>query len=312
MKLRAVHFSPPPMPLSVVTWNVNGARARDAEVAALLRPPNNYDVVCLQEVKCPGPPPKTTAAIAENDYYTLWNGGQRKGHHGTALLVRKALNPVPLPLQGGVPHAEDEGRLCDLRVGNLTFMSVYVPNSGVGKPPLQRLDFRTDAWDPAFVAHVQREYNAGQHVLVCGDLNVAVHKHDVHNPKTLTRKAGYTNAERTSAREGLFAIMDDVWTRLHGEAAEGDTDHFTFFGRFQREARKGWRLDYQLRSPQFPSATSIAVVPHGTSDHLALAARYNADVAPAPTDGALPAEEAPRTALRFGSNLSDLPYSAFL
>ena len=77
--------------MKIVTWNVNGVRARGAEVAALLareRP----DVLCLQEIKvAPDHLPKEIGEVP--GYHTKWHG--MKGYSGVALHVREGFAPPP-------------------------------------------------------------------------------------------------------------------------------------------------------------------------------------------------------------------------
>ena len=75
--------------MKIATWNVNGIRARQAQLAEWMareRP----DVVCLQEIKADaraGP-----ESLCELDgYWCYWHGA--KGYSGVALHVRKERSP---------------------------------------------------------------------------------------------------------------------------------------------------------------------------------------------------------------------------
>src|SRR5256885_14858412 len=73
--------------IKLATWNVNGIRARQAQVQEWIgreRP----DVFCLQEIKATSD--QLPAALCEMEgYWCYWHGG--KGHPGVALNVSKAL-----------------------------------------------------------------------------------------------------------------------------------------------------------------------------------------------------------------------------
>ena len=75
--------------LKLATWNVNGIRARQAQVQdwiAQERP----DVVCLQELKATSD--QVPAALCEMEgYWCYWHGG--KGYSGVGLHVSKAVAP---------------------------------------------------------------------------------------------------------------------------------------------------------------------------------------------------------------------------
>jgi exodeoxyribonuclease III len=75
--------------VKIATWNVNGIRARQAQVQEFIER-EQPDVLCLQEIK---------AAIDQlpvwlcdiEGYWCYWHGG--KGYSGVALHVRKATWP---------------------------------------------------------------------------------------------------------------------------------------------------------------------------------------------------------------------------
>ena len=71
--------------MKLVTWNVNGIRARRDEVAAFLER-ERPDVLCLQELKAtPDQIPEVLANQA--GYWCCWHGS--KGYSGVGLLVHK-------------------------------------------------------------------------------------------------------------------------------------------------------------------------------------------------------------------------------
>lgn len=248
------------MPLRVATWNVD--RYSDAVHRDVLRlVADGCDVICLQEIRRKAPPP------AVDGYVWRWNPAARSQHWGTAVLARAALDPEWLPCP--VAAAEDEGRAMAVRLGGVTVMCVYVPNAGVDKKaPLARLEYRLAEWDPALVAAVDAVEGG---LVLCGDLNVAVREIDVHNPKALRKKAGFTDAERESAKAGLFARLGDAWACTRGADAPG----FTFWGRYPtlKANDKGWRLDYQLFADVVPTAATIHR-DFDTSDHVPLVVNY--------------------------------------
>jgi hypothetical protein len=77
--------------MKIATWNVNGIRARQAQLQDLLAA-EQPDVVCLQEIKA-GPGQVPELMVAPGEYWTYWHGGG--GYSGVALLVRRAFSPEP-------------------------------------------------------------------------------------------------------------------------------------------------------------------------------------------------------------------------
>src|SRR5262249_15116047 len=108
--------------LKIGTWNVNGIRAREAQVQAWIER-DRPDVVCLQEIKAS--PEQVPAMLCEMEgYWCYWHGV--KGYSGVALQVKKETFPErPQFLH---PEFDYENRIVTARLADLTVASVYVPN----------------------------------------------------------------------------------------------------------------------------------------------------------------------------------------
>src|SRR5688572_6209425 len=153
--------------LKVATWNVNGIRARQADLQDFIDR-EQPDVLCLQEIK---------AAIDQlpvwlceiEGYWCYWHGG--KGYSGVGLHVRKATYPERPEFHH--PEFDFEHRIVTVRVPEATVASIYVPNGGKDLPAKMRF---LEAMD-AFAAGFQ---STGQPLLMLGDMNVARTDMDVH------------------------------------------------------------------------------------------------------------------------------------
>ena len=141
----------------------------------------------------------------------------------------------------GVSKHDDEGRVITAEFQQFILVAVYVPNSG---DQLQRLKYRTEEWDRDFFAYLDglRKLK-GKAVIVTGDLNVAHEEIDIFDPKGRQRLACFTPQERKSFSQLLERGFLDTFRTLYPEKQE-----FTFFSAKQnnKEANKGWRLDYFL------------------------------------------------------------------
>jgi endonuclease/exonuclease/phosphatase family metal-dependent hydrolase len=114
--------------LKLATWNVNGIRARHAEVLEWIdreRP----DVICLQELKATPDQVPITLCTMEG-YWCYWHGA--RSYSGVALHVSKALAPARPDFSH--PAFDVETRIATVEVatatGPLTVASIYVPNGG--------------------------------------------------------------------------------------------------------------------------------------------------------------------------------------
>src|SRR5215204_1758666 len=110
--------------MKVATWNVNGIRAREAQVRAWIEQ-EHPDVICLQEIKAE--PTQVPATLCEMEgYWCYWHGG--KGYSGVGLHIRKAFAPQHPEFKH--PPFNMEHRIATVDLGPITVASVYVPNGG--------------------------------------------------------------------------------------------------------------------------------------------------------------------------------------
>src|SRR5262245_50422295 len=152
--------------MRIATWNVNGIRARAAQLAEWLEK-DGPDVVCLQELKAEAN--QIPEECKRPEYHAFWH--TRKGYSGVALLIRKDL--VPLQPSYTHPPFDMESRIVQAEVGGITIASVYVPNGGKDYPG--KIDFMKRMIDWAGA-----ERSAGRELVICGDLNIARAEVDVH------------------------------------------------------------------------------------------------------------------------------------
>ena len=72
--------------MKVATWNVNGIRAREAQLCDWLER-DQPDVVCLQEIKAR--PDQVPERCKLAHYHAFWHGGG--GYSGVSLQVRPSV-----------------------------------------------------------------------------------------------------------------------------------------------------------------------------------------------------------------------------
>jgi exodeoxyribonuclease-3 len=245
--------------MKVVTWNVNGIRAREAQVLELVareRP----DVLCLQEIKAPPirVPPSLSAL---EGYHCLWHG--ETAYSGIGLHVRRELLPAAPAFVH--PPFDMETRIAAVDVPAATVASVYVPNGG--KDYAAKLRFLE-----AMARWAAEARSAGRPLLVAGDLNVARTDADVH-PKE--RKAGAIG-QRPDERALLEAFLGHGLVDV-GRAVDPDNDAlFTYWAPWRnlRQRNIGWRIDYVVASAALAGRVRRCAVlaDFGTSDHAPVVA----------------------------------------
>jgi exodeoxyribonuclease-3 len=239
--------------MRIATWNVNGIRARQAELVEWLRQ-DRPDVVCLQELKA------ELAQIPEvcrlEDYWAYWHC--LRGYSGVSLHVRKDL--VEREPEYSHPEFDMESRIVQIDLGNTVFASVYVPNGG--KDFEAKLNFLT-----RLIAWTRRLHQEGRELVLCGDMNIARSEIDVHPKERKPRAIGQLPEERELFQELLGEHLVDV-----GRALDPTNENlFTWWAPWRnlRARNIGWRLDYVLASKAIAEqAASCVVLPDvGTSDH---------------------------------------------
>jgi exodeoxyribonuclease III len=248
--------------LKLTTWNVNGIRARKDELPVWLER-EQPDVVCLQEIKA------TQDKVPEHlvclpGYWCYYHG--HGGYSGVALLLSRARFPEqPTFLH---PEFDHETRVVHAHVGDLTLVSLYVPNGG--KDFEAKLRF-LEALEK-FVAASQLE---GRKLIVAGDLNVAREVRDVHPSLRRGELIGTTPDERAIFERIVGHGLVDVHRKF-----EPENDRlFTWWApwRNMKEKNIGWRIDYVLASEALAEKATSCVIARdfGKSDHGPLTAVFD-------------------------------------
>ncbi len=248
--------------MKIATWNVNGIRAREAQVREWLER-EQPDVVCLQEVKAPPGKIPPDLALGLAGYWCYWHTDT--SYSGVGLHVRRGLVAARPAFRH--PDFDVETRIAVVELGNLEVASVYVPNGG--KDYLAKLRFleAIDRW----AAEAQA---AGRRLVVCGDVNVARAEVDVHPKERDERLVGQRPEERALLARVLGRGLSDL-ARALDPSNEG---LFTWWApwRDHRQRNIGWRIDYVLASEALVrGASSCRVLAEvGTSDHAPLVATF--------------------------------------
>lgn len=237
--------------LRIISWNVNGIRARMPRIAEMLRR-ERPDVVCLQETRCtyrhfPH------ACIEELGYRAQHSPGRK--HGGVAILVRSDLHVTRRGAALHHSHDLAQGRWLQTTCEGLTIGTVYVPAG----PTPEEID---DRGKLAFLKAVASQ-SAGEQLgpmLIAGDFNVAPSDRDVYEPTWLEGTYHTAPAERRDLsmilREGELV---DVYRSLHP-----DEDGFTCWdqrgGHYARDY--GLRIDLALASGNLVEHVTRCEVKH--------------------------------------------------
>jgi exodeoxyribonuclease-3 len=261
--------------IKLVTWNVNGIRAREAELLRLLEE-EKPDVVLLQEVKATLDqlPPTLYGLMGLPEYHSLWHGGVA-GYSGVSAHLRKSTFDRPSEAH---PSFDFETRVVEAHARERAtgrewvLVSMYVPNGGKDYPAKL-----------AFLEQLARypQALAGKTFVIAGDLNVARADADVHRSQRKPDAIGQ-RAEERALFEKLFAAPEggagliDVGRAL----APDDKQLFTWwpYWKDSRQRNVGWRIDYVLCPPDLAARAAEHRVRRefGTSDHAPVIVVFDA------------------------------------
>ena len=249
--------------MRVVTWNVNGIRARGAQVLSFLDE-KKPSALLLQEIKAtPEQVPADLHALADR-YWMRWHGAPG-GYSGVAILLAKDVFPEEPVFE--IPSIDFETRIVLARTRTCTIASLYLPNGGKDFDAKIRFLGELGAW-------VKEEQARGPFVLA-GDMNVARYALDVH-PSQRDETAMAQRPEERALFEAVIA--GGAFTDLTRVKHPDDDRFFTWwpFWKSAKARNLGQRIDYVFTNPSLTERLESITLHRefGTSDHAQLEANF--------------------------------------
>ncbi len=191
--------------MKIISWNVNGVRARLPRLLALLER-HKPDLLCLQETKSQDPT-FPFEALKELGYNAAHLG--QKSFNGVALIspheladVRRGFDGDPIPEHARVISAEVLG----VRVVNL-----YVVN---GKDlESEYYPIKLD-WLDAVTTWMGDAFGFEGALLACGDFNIAPDDRDVYDPTIWRDRVLVSDPERARYKRLLDLGLRDLQREL--------------------------------------------------------------------------------------------------
>ena len=248
--------------IKLATWNVNGIRARQAQVhewIAQERP----DVVCLQEIKATSD--QVPAALCEMEgYWCYWHGG--KGYSGVALHVSKAFAPERPAFAH--PAFDYETRIATVECHRRSDGRVGLRAERRQGLPRQDAVSRGDG---SYAAAFQAPAGAWS----------LLRRHE-RGPNRARRAPEGAEAARDRPTAGGARLIERILSRGLvdvGRALDPENDGlFTWWApwRNMRQRNIGWRLDYVFASEALAARATACPVQKdvGTSDHAPVMATF--------------------------------------
>jgi exodeoxyribonuclease-3 len=248
--------------LKIATWNVNGIRARQAQLQEFIET-EQPDVLCVQEIKASLDQLPVWVCELEG-YWCYWHGG--KGYSGVGLHVRKSTFRDRPAFDH--PEFDYEHRIVTAQLPSFSVASLYAPNGGKDFPAKMRF------LESLELFAAQHEASS-QPLVLCGDFNVAPTDMDVHPKERKPNIIGQRPDERALIARIIGHGLVDVHRKMEPEKA----DLFTWWApwRNMRQRNIGWRLDFVLASGALADRAVSCVVQRefGTSDHGPVIATFD-------------------------------------
>ncbi len=259
----------------ITTFNVNGIRAACRKGFGEWFKSQQPDIVCLQEIRAEESE-IPHEIVNPTNYHAHFFAAEKKGYSGVALLSKIKADNIQKGFQSPeFAEFDSEGRFLSARFGKLQVISLYLPSGSAG-------DYRQESkmrFLFAFLPYLKNAFetaqNKGESLIFCGDFNIAHNAIDLKNWKSNQKNSGFLPEERAWMSEVLKLGFVDVFRHLY----PAETDCYTWWSNRgkARENNVGWRIDYQLATPDIAKTAQKAWVLREPrySDHAPLSVFYN-------------------------------------
>lgn len=253
--------------LKISSLNCNGIRAAHRHGFTDWVAQCNPDIICLQELRAlehqvPDP-------IQNLDYHEIYHTSEKKGYSGVGILSKE--EPITVKKGMGVNWIDREGRVLMAEFEDLIVFSIYAPS---GSSSDERQGLKMEFLDH-FLPFANDFLDNSKAVVFCGDFNICHKAIDIHAPNRLKNSSGFLPEEREWVTRFLATGFEDIYRQLH----EGEPDLYSWWSyrAASKERNKGWRIDYQMASPDLLDNAARAVIEMewDLSDHAPVTISYD-------------------------------------
>lgn len=255
--------------MRVVSVNVNGLRSAERKGFFEWLDQSQADVVCVQEIRIQAH--QMELAHQPAGWFHHFFPAQKAGYAGTAIYSRQQPDAIQQGL--GFELCDNEGRYLAAQFGDLTIASLYLP-SGSSSPEAQA---KKDDFLGQFLPMLQQWRKQNRSMIICGDWNIAHQEIDLKNWKGNLKNSGFLPHERAWL-DALYQELGyiDAYRQLYPSE---EANAYTWWSNRGKawENNVGWRIDYQVVSPDLATKINAASVYKAQrfSDHAPLVIDYN-------------------------------------
>ena len=228
--------------MKIISINVNGIRAFYKKGAFQELIDLDADIIGIQETKST-PDQLPPEVLSPSSYHAYFDSSKiRKGYSGVAVYTKVLPKKVEYGL--GEESFDTEGRCLTLYFDTFAFVTAYFPNGGRDE---EHFMFKL-AYYAKFLEHVKKLEKKYEHVIFCGDLNVAHNDIDLARPKENSKQIGFLPIERSWVDRVIDAGFIDTFRSKHKDVVKYSWwDQKTR----SRERNVGWRIDYIFVSKSY-------------------------------------------------------------
>jgi len=232
---------------TLVSWNVNGIRAAWGKGLWDFLAQSQPDILCLQETKA-HPDQLSPEMINPLGYTSYWASAAKKGYSGVSIYSKE--KPLSVSTME-IDRFDSEGRVLVAHYPDFYLFNCYFPNS---QAEGARLDYKID-FCQELKTITDNLINNGNHVLICGDYNIAHKPIDLENPKSNEKNPGYLPEERA----WMDSFIDGGYTDTFRMFNQEPKQYSWWSYRFQARTKNiGWRIDYHCVNNDFAKKVTKA------------------------------------------------------
>ncbi|MGN6142060.1 MAG: exodeoxyribonuclease III [Mesorhizobium sp.] len=239
--------------MKIVTWNINGVRARIGNLTHWLGE-SQPDIVCLQEIKTVDD--QFPRAEVEALGYNVETHGQ-KGFNGVAILSKLRFDEVNrgLPGDDGDEQARFIEGVFSTDNGALRVASIYLPNGNPIDDPV-KFPYKL-SWMERLERWAAGRLELEEALVIAGDYNVIPEPADARYPENWLGDALFQPRTRQA-----FRRLKNLGFTEAVRAVTDAPDIYTFWdyqgGAWQKN--NGIRIDHLLLSPEAANRFSSASI----------------------------------------------------
>lgn len=257
--------------MKIINVNLNGIRSAAKKKFFPWIKQQKADFICIQEVRAKKV--QLCDPIFElPGYQSYFVSAKKGGYSGVAIYTKHQPKNIITDLT--IPYVKDEGRYLQLDFANIKIASIYVPSGTSGEIRQKiKMNFLAD-----YKKILEQQIKDPIPYIICGDFNIAHKNIDLKNWKSNQKSSGFLPEERA----WLDEIFNDVGFVDAYRYKNPDKIEYTWWSNFGKAwlNNVGWRIDYQIISPQLKDEIISAQVyrEEKFSDHAPVIIEYNIKV----------------------------------